>query len=433
MPAMLTRILAIAAILAFVNVIPGAALSDASLAEQEQAAKAMLHPFCADPQLREKFVAEQIKQGGEYEQMSAKWDMDITCEQIDLPTAPVHDTADPADDATHRDWIYDARWSPDGKLIVTASRDKTVRIWDAATGKTVKLIDLAKLPAKKPAEGQLPTMDQSMAAMNGMARQARFLDGGRSIVVAADNHPIRIFDAATGEATGEIPYELADPKLPMPPLIDASASGLVIAGGRGGDILAYDVKAGAERFRIPGAPSDTPYFAISNEAALLAVALPGENGHVRLAVLELETGKPVWAFEAKTAVEYKNNANSVALSRDGRLLGVDVDRLALIFDVKEKKEIARIPTHPYFGHRNLAFTADGKAVIGGLNHAMMTDIATAKRIRHFGPFSDAFHAGDISPDGKHLVTGHLGSDARIWEIDTGTFKRRLGKNVYPPR
>ena len=36
----------------------------------------------------------------------------------------------------------------------------------------------------------------------------------------------------------------------------------------------------------------------------------------------------------------------------------------------------------------------------------------------------------LSPDGKYLVTGHmLRSDGRIWEIDTGTFYRRLGKDV----
>jgi hypothetical protein len=39
---------------------------------------------------------------------------------------------------------------------------------------------------------------------------------------------------------------------------------------------------------------------------------------------------------------------------------------------------------------------------------------------------------DVSPDGKYLATGHIGSDARIWEIATGTFYRRLGKNVHPP-
>lgn len=387
----------------------------------EEAAKALLRPICVDPKLRELTVAKMIEQGGEYEQRSAKWEFDITCEQIDLPTAPLHETADPADDATHRDWIYDANWSPDGKFIVTAGRDKTVRIWDVATGKTVKVIDVAALPPAKPADSQ------------GMVRSARFFDGGKSIVVAADGHPIRIFDVATGEAIGEIPYQHPDPKWDMPPFIATSASGLVILGGYGGDIVAYDAKAKSERYRAPGAPGDYPYFAISDAGALLAIALPGQGGNVRVRVVELETGKPVWSFDAKAATDHDNHPGSIALSRDGRLLAVDVDELVLVYDVANKKLVSRIPAHPYFAGHNLTFSADGKAVIGGVTHAMMTDLSTGKRIRHFGPFGDNFHAADVSPDGKYLVTGHFGSDGRIWEIDTGAFFRRLGKDVNPPR
>ena len=55
-----------------------------------------------------------------------------------------------------------------------------------------------------------------------------------------------------------------------------------------------------------------------------------------------------------------------------------------------------------------------------------------KRVHHFGPFQDLLHSTDVSPDGKYLVTGHMGSDGRIWEIATGKLFRRLGKNVYPP-
>lgn len=378
----------------------------------DEAARVSLRPVCADPKEREKLVAKMIAEGYEQRhrgQGASRWDLDLTCEQIELPMNPLHDTADPADTATNRDVINHAHWSPDGKLIVTAGGDKTVRIWDVATGKTVKLIDVATLPASKP------------APVPGLVVAARFLDGGRSIVVVADGHPIRIFDLATGNATNEIPHPD-----PIWLRIATSASGLVMFEERG-DIVAYDVKAKSGRYRIPA--SRDGRFAISDSAGLLAIAVPGERGHVRVQGFELETGKSLWSFDVKTTTDRDNMPGTVALSRDGRLLAVDIRELVVVYDLANKKPVTRIP-HPYYSGMSLSFTADSKAIIWGRTHAMLTDIATGKRIRPFGPFSDLLHAADVSPDGKYLVTGHLlRSDGRIWEIDTGTFYRRLGKDV----
>src|SRR5262249_13634934 len=38
----------------------------------------------------------------------------------------------------HGETVYAIAFSPDGKFVVTGSFDKTVRLWDAATGKEIK-------------------------------------------------------------------------------------------------------------------------------------------------------------------------------------------------------------------------------------------------------------------------------------------------------
>ena len=120
------------------------------------------------------------------------------------------------------------------------------------------------------------------------------------------------------------------------------------------------------------------------------------------------------------------------MSRDGTRLAVSVAGSAHIYDVADKRLITPFLTTPYFNSGTYAFTADGKGLVSCFKHAMLFDIASGKRVHHFGPFLDLCHSVDVSPDGKYLATGHIGSDARIWEIATGTFYRRLGKNVHPP-
>ena len=39
----------------------------------------------------------------------------------------------------HEEGVISAAFSPDGQRVVTASWDKTARLWDAATGKAIGL------------------------------------------------------------------------------------------------------------------------------------------------------------------------------------------------------------------------------------------------------------------------------------------------------
>ena len=76
--------------------------------------------------------------------------------------------------------VFSAGFSPDGRLIVTGSRDRTARLWDAATGK----------PVGEPMRHEGPVLNAS------------FSPDSRRVVTASYN-VARLWDAATGIAVGE--------------------------------------------------------------------------------------------------------------------------------------------------------------------------------------------------------------------------------------
>ena len=70
-----------------------------------------------------------------------------------------------------------AAFSPDGTRIVTASGDKTARIWDAATGKEITVL----------------------RGHENEVTSAAFSPDGTRIVTASEDKTARIWDAATGK------------------------------------------------------------------------------------------------------------------------------------------------------------------------------------------------------------------------------------------
>jgi len=90
----------------------------------------------------------------------------------------------------HTGCVNSAAFSPDGKRIVSASEDKTIRIWDAQTGKQIGY----------PLKARTSWFD-FFESSNGFY-SAVFSPDGKRIVSASLDNTIRIWDAQTGEQIG---------------------------------------------------------------------------------------------------------------------------------------------------------------------------------------------------------------------------------------
>src|SRR5262249_52801283 len=77
----------------------------------------------------------------------------------------------------HEDGITSAAFNRDGAWVVTASNDKTVRVWDAATGKQIA----------------------GLKGHTGVITCAAWSRDGARVVTASDDKAVRVWEAATGK------------------------------------------------------------------------------------------------------------------------------------------------------------------------------------------------------------------------------------------
>jgi hypothetical protein len=109
----------------------------------------------------------------------------------------------------HEMEVYSVRFSPDGRRVLTASKDRTARLWDAVTGKSIG----------EPMEHE------------GWVNSAEFSPDGQQVLTASEDDTARLWDvpAINSPASAEDVLLLAD-------LAEATA-GVALQNSEGAEIL----------------------------------------------------------------------------------------------------------------------------------------------------------------------------------------------------
>ena len=121
----------------------------------------------------------------------------------------------------HSDWVWSVSWAPDGKRIASGSSDKTVRLWEAATGKELSQLDVdagkygvisvsfspsgdmvaagcynGKIYFVDPTAGEIKS---SLTGHSDCVNTVSWSPDGTRLASGSDDKTVKVWDPATGE------------------------------------------------------------------------------------------------------------------------------------------------------------------------------------------------------------------------------------------
>jgi len=327
------------------------------------------------------------------------------------------------DTGGHRAFVKDMAFSADGRLLATASDDKTIRLWDWQAGVTLRTLRGFR------ENGQAGKVFAVAVSPDGTLVAAGGWFGPDDLK-GGPYGDVRLFDARSGRVVAV----LAGLQFPVYDLAFSPDGKTLAGGGQDGIVKLWTL--GADGGWSEAASLDADSLHVDRVAFVGASRLAATTTDNGIRLFDIATGDSLPLDDADALASSAQRALAVTPDGGGFATGGDD---GVIRQFSADGRLARAwPAEPYL-IGSLAFAKGGELLVascgyrcGDEHRATVFETGTGTRLTDYRGHDGTVAASATTPDGMLVASaGGTRNEIRIWDPATGETRMVLGGRGAP--